>query len=350
MLTLNRKPCQHGVVLERGLCCDHGYIQVRLPQIGVFKNFGRHTSDTEEIAKIYLAELRKRILMGKAGIKVEDPQRRFAVVARESVAFWRAERDGDGRLKHSDEAVYERIRVIEKELIPVFGPSYFDEVTTQSIEEWREALVVERGISGTTVNRYQAVLSGLYSDMIKSVKAGKVKTPFRLPAENPCLHATWAATKKRKRIYSAYELKKLKLAFRTLNDDAGWAICELALKSVLSLKDLQKLESGHLIDTERSKTGVPITLPIAVLAKLDFSNWRKRWEAARAEAGLQDAQFRDLRKTGINEITGGNFDQKLVSQYAGHASVKTTEGVYQLRINEKLKPLADHLEEWVRKL
>jgi hypothetical protein len=345
-----RKPCQHGVRLERGLKCDHGYIQVRLGHIGVCQNFGPHTKEAEEVAKIALAELRKRILMGKAGIVIEDPQITFAEAARMSLPFWQKTRDGDGRFLHNENAFYEHKRVIDKELIPVFGRTLFDEVKTPDIEDWREKLVVQRGISGTTVNRYQGVLSGIFTDMITHVKAGKVKPPFRLPTENPCLNATWAKLKKRVRVLSEYELKKLHLAFVTLADPDGWEICKLALKSILSLKDLKALEVGSVIDTERSKTGVPIHLPITVLAKLNFSNWRKRWEAARKEAGLVDAQFRDLRKTGFNSLTGRGFDQKLVSQYGGHASVKTTESVYQLRLPEKMKPLAEAQEVWVEGL
>jgi len=357
-----RKPCQHGSVLPRGMRCDHGYIQVRLDHMNICRNFGAHTKDSEEAAFIFLGECRRRIALGKAGVVFEAPQISFAKACDISLPFWQNERDADGRLMHSEAAVYERIRVIEKELKPVFGKINFDELTTQQVEDWREILTTERGVSGTTVNRYQGVLSGIYSDLMKYVKAGKIKKAFRLPAENPCLAATWAKIKTRKVIWTDYQLKKLKLSFMQLGDADGWEICKLALKSVLSLSDLKALEIGQMIDTERSKTGVPVRLPITVLTKLNFVNWRKRFEAARDLAGVtvykevdgkrvvdqdQTPTLRDMRKSGINALTGKGYDQKLVSQYAGHSSVKTTESVYQLRIDEKLKPLADDLEAWV---
>ncbi len=348
----NRKPCPHGVVLDRGLKCDHGYLQVRLDTIEVCRNFGPHTPDAEEVAKIYLAEQRKRILLGKAGIVLEDPQIKFARAAEIEQAFWADERDDDGKLKHSEENVIARWGIIEASLLPYFGDKYFDESTTADVENWRETLIEERGISGTTVNRYQGVLSGIYTNLSELHKRKKIKRPFRVPKENPVEAASWAEMKKRERIASDYELRKLKMAFlgEACSDADGWEICKLTLTSTLSLADLGALEAGDVIDIQRSKTGVDIDLPIVVEKPLDFTNWRKRWNKARSAAGLKDLQFRDLRKTGINALTGLGFDQKLVSQYAGHASTKTTESIYQLRRVEKLKPLAEAQKTWVEGL
>lgn len=344
---MNRKPCRHGVQLERGLRCDHGYIQVRLEHIGVIKNFGPHTKDSEAVAKIYLAERRREILLGKAGIKPEAPRKRFDDVLKLHGPLWAAETDGDGRPKHNAYSIHVYNRIVRGAIRPTFKDRWFDEIRPIEINNWREMLIRDRSISGTTVNRYQNVLSGIFTDTIKWIKAEKLRPAFRLPAENPCHSADKAEMKKRERVFSEYELKKLKLAFATLGDNDGWEICKLALKSVLSLSDLKALEVGQVIDTERTKTGVPIRLPVTVLTKLNFTNWRYRWAAAVKKAGLEDAQFRDLRKTGINALTGKGFDQKLVSQFAGHASTRTTESVYQLRQSEKLKPLADTQEQWV---
>lgn len=351
---MERKLCQHGIKLPRGLKCDHGYIQVQLHAKALgsayYKNFGPHTKDNQSVAEIHLSDKRKELLLGKAGMTPELPEKLFKAVVPLWFAVWKQERDGDGRLMHDDVSIYERERTLKKELIPAFGDIPFHLLKTPKIEDWRESLVIKRGLSGTTVNRYQGPLSAIYTDTIKWVKAGKIKPAFKLPTENPCIAATWAKNKVRKRLFSDYELRKLHMAFVQLNDLDGWEICKLALKSVLSLKDLKQLEIGAVIDTERSKTGVPIRLPITVLTKYDFSNWRKRWEKARGVAGLADAQFRDLRKTGLNNATGRGFDQKLVSQFAGHSSVKTTEAVYQLRVDEKLKPIIEAQDDWVNGL
>lgn len=120
----------------------------------------------------------------------------------------------------------------------------------------------------------------------------------------------------------------------------------MALKSVLSMKDLKNLEIGQEIDTSRSKTGVRVNIPIANLVKLDWYGWRTRWEKAREKAGLTDLQFRDLRKTGINWMKG-KFDLKLISEYAGHADIKTTEKSYTIKQSEYLEPLAKYMDSEV---
>ncbi len=123
----------------------------------------------------------------------------------------------------------------------------------------------------------------------------------------------------------------------------------MALKSVLSLKDLKNLEIGQEIDILRSKTGVAVNLPIVNLTKLNFFGWRTRWEKARVLAGLEWLQFRDLRKVGCNVLVG-QFNTKLISQYMGHATEKTTEKSYIVDQAEKLEPLAEHLDKWVDSL
>src|SRR5689334_9895456 len=58
-----KKPCPHGFMLERGLRCDHGAIQVLIRRKGmtICKNIGPHTPDNQEIARIYLADRLKEI-------------------------------------------------------------------------------------------------------------------------------------------------------------------------------------------------------------------------------------------------------------------------------------------------
>lgn len=339
--------------LPKGICLDHGYIQVRIQHAGILrtKNFGKDSPFAREMASIYLAERRKEILMGKCGMTPPAPKRRFKEVCALWLPLWRKEADGDGRPIHSELSIYERERTINKVLIPAFGDKWFDEITTPMVEDWREGLLAdqERGISGTTINRYQGPLSAIFTDTMKWVEAGKIKPAFALPAKNPCLSATWAKNKVRDRVLTQYELRKLKNAFFSLNDADGWSICKMALKSTLSMADLKALDTGDTIDTQRTKTGVPVNIPIQVKVMFQWKNWRRRWEAAREAAGLVDVQFRDLRKTGINMIAG-RHDTKLVSQYAGHASVKTTEGIYTQVLHEKLRPLAEDLESQVESI
>lgn len=335
--------------LPKGLRLDHGYVQVRIMHQGhvYHKNFGLDSPLARELAEIHLSEKRKEILMGKFGIEKEVPETKFKDVVPLHLKIWCKEKDGEGRPAHSEKSIYERKRVFATVLAPYFGNMLFNLISPLDVERWRERRL-ETGVLGTSVDREMVPLSSIFADMARDVALERVPK-FKLPASNPCQHVEKAKTRVRERIPTDYELKKIKLACTTLGDSDGWEICKLALKSVLSEKDLRKLEIGSTIDLDRSKTGVAVHIPITILQKLNWHNWRRRWTSIRKEAGCQDLQFRDLRKKGGNHLIG-KFDTKLVSQYFGHATVKTTEKSYVVLEREKMRPLQEEQERWVEGL
>lgn len=345
-----RKPCKHGVRLEKGLRCDHGFIQVLIQASSrtVCKNFGLHTKDSQLVASIFLAEKRKEVLNGMIGIEPELPKKRFDDVSEAWYQVWSNEKSPEGLKIHSKESCYKVQWTLNKVLKPVFGKHLFDAINSVDVEKWRVKLM-SGGLSGGAANRYQSILSSIFSHTMKWVETEKIKPGFKLPVKNPCTAVEMSPAGKRKRIPTDYELKKLKNAFFQLNDTEGWEICKLALKSVLSMKDLRALEIGQEINIERSKTGVAVNLPITNLVKLNWFGWRTRWEKARDLAKLSWLQFRDLRKKGINMLKG-RHNIKLVSEYAGHADVKTTEGSYTIPQIEQLAPLARDIEEQVESI
>ncbi len=353
---MNRKPCPHKVLLPRGLRCNHGYLEILITVGGrrFCRTFGQHTKEAERIASIELSKKREAILLGRFGMeKIE--RKKFVEVTGLWFKEWSKETDSDGKPAHSEDSISETQRTIDKEFNPLFERMWYDEVRPVDIERWRERGLTA-GRSGTTLNRYQATLSTVFSRIETWIKTERIKPAFKLPIDsqsgkvfNPCHSVKMAPVVKRERVLTTYEAKKLKNAFLRYNDSDGWEICKLALKSVLSVKDLRGLELGQAISIERAKTGVPVNIPIVYLAKLDWVNWRKRWEAAREAAGLIDFQFRDLRKTGINWLKG-RHDMKLISEYAGHADIKTTEQSYTVKSLEQMGPLANDLNQQVESL
>lgn len=357
--------------LPRGIRIDHGYVQVRIMHQGrsYFKNFGPDSILGRQLAEIHLSEKRKEILMGRFGVSPELPTRKFAEAAHLYIEKWALERDPDGNLVHRgvDEA-----RRILKHLAAYFGNKAFHNIRPVDVQRWREHRL--KFVVGTSVNREQAVLSSVFSHIARWVANEQIPA-FKLPvfkmqgekgeeivSTNPCTSVEKAPSRKRKRVLTVYEAKKLKFAFIALGDEDGWEICKLALKSVLSLNDMRALELGQEIDIERAKTGVAVNIPLPYLVKLNWTNWRKRWVAALEMAGLaafdvkrttggrtykvlnvakspNHVQFRDLRKTGINWLKG-RHDLKLISEYAGHADIKTTEGSYTINQAAYLEPLA----------
>lgn len=325
----------------RGIRLDHGYLQVRIMHKGhvYHKNFGPDSALARSLAEIHLAEKRREILMGKFGIARELPSRRFADVAKLYFDKWSQELDPEGRIAHG--ASNEAKRVIDSNLSVFFGSMAFHEIRPVDVLRWREYRL--RTVLGTSVNREQAVLSSIFSHIEKWVKTEAI-TAFKIPVENPCRSVEKAPNRKRKRVLTTSELKALKEACHVLNDPDLWEICEMALKSLLRKKDLFNLEAGIDIDTVQAKTGHAIHLPVSVLRPLRYSNFRKRWQAARAAARLHDVQFRDLRKTGATLLKMKNHSNKMISEFLGHASTRTTE-IYMVEDASHLRPLAKDLED-----
>lgn len=323
------------------------YVQARLISHGVTyaKMFGPDNSLSRELASIWLAERRKESLMGKLGVKPELPSKTFKEASLIWLKIWSEELNPNGEKEHNERSISEVARVLRTSL-GCFSLTKFESIRPNDIEQWRIGLL-HKGIGGTSVNRYQAVLSSVFNGLERWVKTEKIAA-FRIPEENPCDHVKKAPNVKRKRVLSIMELKALKAACYELKDNDLWEICEMALKSLLRKKDLFALESGA-IDTIQSKTGRSITLPVSVLRPLQYANFRRRWELCRKSARLVDVQFRDLRKTGANLLKMRSHSNKLISEFLGHASTRTTE-IYMVEDAEHLRPLANDLSEIIKSL
>lgn len=338
----------------KGLRIIAGYVQARIMHEGKIysKTFGQDSPLSRELAEIWLSERRKEALMGKLGIKKDLPSKTFKEAALIWFEMWQKETKPTGELEHNESSIKETGRVLNKTLIPAFSRAY-DQIRPKDVEYWRNK-AVNQGLSGTSANRYQAVLSSIFNGIHMLVKAEKIKA-FKLPLDpetgnvfNPCDFVEKAPNVKRKRVLSVLELKALKLACLEANDADLWEICEMALKSLLRKKDLFALEAG-LIDTVQFKTARAIKLPINVLRPLRYENFRKRWETVRRAARLVDVQFRDLRKTGSNLLKMRNHSTKMISEFLGHASTRTTE-IYMVEDAAHLKPLADDLDSIIKGL
>lgn len=352
--------------LPKGVRVIRGYLQSRITHNGHVdhKHFGLDSPLARTIAEIYVAKKKEEILLGKFGLAApkEIPSRKFAELVPVYMKLWAVQKDGDGRQKHDERAIRERQRVFDKSLTPFFGAFNFEAIRAVETNKWRLKRL-ETGILGTSVNREMVPLGDMFSELIKAVAAEQTPA-MKVPDINPCKYAEKASMRVRDRIPTDYELKKIKLACKTvmvkdphglhdatIGDPDAWEIIKMMLLSVLSEKDLRKLELGSTIDLERAKTGVPVNIPITMLHTLNWKNWRKRWEAIRKEAGCPDIQSRDLRKKGGNHLLEAGFELEKVSDYFGHASIRTTEQSYKIRLShEKLRPLAEEQKRWVEGL
>lgn len=351
--------CNQGHNLPRGLKCDRGYLVLTIRHEGrivAHPGCGLHTKQAEVLAKERLFKIRSEIERGKFGYEPELPEKTFEQVVPIYLKFWTAERNGDGTLKHNERAIKETEWAILRNLNPFFGKMKYHLISATDVERRREQRIQE-GVLGTTVNREHVPLSSIFTHIARWMELGRIEK-FKIPAKNPCEAATKAELRVHEKILTDYEVKKLFNACRKLDDLDGLEICKLILKSVLSIGDLKRLEAGQTIDLERAKTGVPVKIPITLLEPLRWTNWPTRWKRIRREAFGDQALDRHspeyvdakvLRKTGLNWQVG-KFDIKLTSQYAGHASTKTTEAIYIQKQAEKLRPVAEFMDQRVKEL
>jgi len=331
--------------LEKGLTVSHkGYVSLRLTVKGrlICESFGKDSAEAREVALARLHELKSQVLRGTHDFPIFAPEKTFQEVAELYFSLWSAERKPTGEFEHTESSKVTCRSLLDVHLIPYFGKMPFSQIIRKDVEAWRN---MPRTSSSATINRAQAILSSIFNHVADWIEYQQIE-PIKQPKKNPCEGVEKSAEKVRTRILSREEIAKLISTFRELNDNDGAEIIKLALKSVLSLKDLKKLEGGGLVDLDRAKTSVHVQIPLVVLKNLNWHNWRKRFEKAREKSGIQGICFRDLRKTGINLLVG-KVDMTLISQYAGHASIKTTEKNYVLKEMTKMKPVADLLSQVV---
>lgn len=335
--------------LPKGLSVTpNGYLRLRVFHRGVViedKTLGPATPENASAASIYLSRIREKLFSNKFGLPIKEKEVKFNDIAALYLKLWCAEKDANGQVVHTAKAIKTTTNMVNGVLIPYFGKMWFDAIKPKDVVKWRAELL-ERGLSGTTVNRYQNVLSSLFSHIDRWSKTEAIEAVKR-PTSSPTEPVEHAPMVKRERVPTPFEFKRLKLAFRALGDTDGEEICVYLVATALSEGDLRSMRMGQTVDLSRAKTGVDVSIPITLSVALNWQNWRNRWVAARKAADLDWLQTRDLRKFAINQLKG-KFDLKLVSEYAGHASTKTTEASYTIKSNEQMIPLADELMKIAR--
>jgi len=324
-----------------------GYLQARIMRDGevLTKNFGKPDSLSVEMAQEWLVTKKKEHRENKFGIVRELPRKKFEEVARTYITLWSSERDANGLFKHTQVAIHNQVWRVESVLIPHFGKKWYDTIRPVDVQNWRDERV--KKVQGTTADKEQIALSSIYSHVKDWINLEKIPA-FKIPEINFCESVKKAPIQKRTRILTTTEGNRLHQACIQANDLDMWEMVKLALKSALRPKDMIHLEQGE-IDTIQAKTGRPIQLPVTLERVLDYTNFRKRWELVRKMAGLSDLQFRDLRKTAATFAKMKGHSNKLISEYLGHASTKTTE-LYLVPNASHLKPIADDIAALVDSL
>lgn len=273
----------------------------------------------------------------------------LATLAEDWIAYGLRERDW------KPSTVLDNRSVVQAHLLPAFGSRRIEKITAAQIEDWRNELVDERGLSRRTANKALTVLGailergcqahGLAANPAREVKKLRDRYDpnqydFYSPEEVEAIVAA-AASPQDAAIYRTAAFTGLRmgeliaLRWRDVNFDAE----SLHVYSSYSAGTLTAPKSGlartvpmaeqvaeTLNELHDSRPGVSrddLVFPGERGEYLDNSALRRRYKDALERAGVRPLRFHDLRHTfGSIAINQATIVQ--VQAWMGHADVDTT--------------------------
>ena len=235
-------------------------------------------------------------------------------------------------------------------------------ITFKDVEAYCEDRILE-GMAEASVNREHRCITALFHALKRWV-ARKEVHPIILPETNPSSLVPLFSEEDyvRTRVLSREEYDRL----LHCSTSRVKAIIQAAVYSLLRLKDLKHISGGRLNDEAQiysltqAKTGKTVWFNIdqqdyrAILGSLDFTNFRKEFQAGVAKSHIENFTFRDLRRTGATWLYKETGDKKLVSDRLGHTTVAMTEKYLGIQSEDRtrassiMKSLVFRAEETVQ--
>lgn len=236
----------------------------------------------------------------------------------------------------SQKKSYKSFKVAIGHIRNVLGKKYIDEITRIDIQLYRN--IREKQNKSSTVNREHTVLVHLFN-LLKELNRNKTIN-VSLPPENPASLVRKVNERQfsRKRVVTPTEYNK----FESFLGNDIRDVCRMAILTTLRKKDLQNLNRDNInvstnqLEGVQAKTQKPYAIPITshikeILDKhpsekiLNFKNFRRQFNKARKECGLQHFRFMDLRRSGARTMLLNGIDIKTVSEYLGHQDLRMTQ-------------------------
>ena len=320
--------------LPRGIRIDRGYVFIRLFPNGkpFLKCVGRvNQPGVLDAAVIKLNQLREQVRLGKFSL---DERAKRMTTEQAVQAFW--------ELHASLKPARYTFRYFLKNFEAYFKGRYIDGITTMDMQRYKmqrmKGTATAKGISPQTFNRERTALVTLFNKL-KEWKREKVIGNVKLPEENPVspLSIFNEQLTARRRVLSREEFDRLYEA----SDYEMKRIVTMAVLTTLRKKDLMLLSKENYdpytnelkgIQSKNALRGKTYCIPVNAVMKrildqgpLDFTNFRKRFYGALKAAGLNNVQFKDLRRTGARTMLAMGHDIKVVSEHLGHSSIRMTE-------------------------
>jgi integrase len=322
-------------LLERGVVIDkRGYVYVRYRVAGGRpKELIGKTTDPEVIDRANFRAIAIRHGRRRQGSDFE-PRKARLLVQDAADLFLRLH--GEKRQSIKGAKQFSRyVRFIKE----AWSDRYVDTITRDDVHDYREKRR-KQGVVESTINREHTAITTLFNRLTEWRRSGQIPRNCALPEENPGRGVRKVNEDRfiRQRLLTDTEYENL----FACADQRLRRILVAVLNLPLRLEDLRRLSLAN-VDRRRSqftgiqaKTGreyyLPINEPLWDLIRttsgdrlLDFTGFRRSWDRALRQAGLEGLQFRDLRRTAATALhESGRVSLRTISAMLGHASVTTT--------------------------
>lgn len=359
-LMAKRPKYLNGIGVFKGAKSQTAWVKVRLIHGGIYNGRSYAKGDAVEIKLGNLAswpwkelEAKRDELQGKAD-RAEPLENEAPLLFSEQAADW-LERLKKRTKGHQTAEIH-----LNAHLLKIFGKKTLDTIRVGDINTYISSRLSEAKPS--TVKRELDTMNAILND---AVKAGHLDG-------NPGRHADKIkGITPRQRFLDAGEvvhlLTKAEDAADWLPDFILWCLHSgMRRGEVLQMlwSDVQKLPNDrHIISIRKSKSGQPriVVCTVTMIEILDRQMKRKeeddervfpiakmtlrrKWEAARREAGLEDVTIHDLRRTHSTQAAVAGVDLRTLAGRLGHANLTMLEKHYAALVGSASEEAADKIE------
>jgi integrase len=250
---------------------------------------------------------------------------------------------------------------LDVHLVPTFGKIRIDRIKPSDIERW----LAKSNSAGLSQGYLKRMVNTLKSILYDALREGYL-------SENPATKINpIKGIQARQRFLDPEEIVRLLVAAEKI---APWLrdVIVWALHSGMRRGEIQAMRwsdildipgGGKIVSLATTKSGKPRSVictkgMIEVLDRqasqsdevdgrvflVSAMTWRRRWEKARAAAGLDDIDFHDLRRTNATQAAASGVDLRTLAARIGHTDLAMLEKHYAMVVGSAEHEAAEKIQ------
>jgi len=356
-----RPKYMRGIGLFRGSRGITAWLKIRLPHGGTLKGKTYSPGSYAEIKVGNFASWDWERLAAKHTELQGKADRGEALEATPDATFRQVAEDWLARVEKRARAFETERIAVRKYLIPTYGDAALKQITSSDVNRW----IAQRlgDAKPSTVQRQFNTLRAILNDAVRSGLIEKSPTQNADPIRGALA---------RQRFLTNEELATLLIIAEEkaewLPDFILWAVHSGMRKGeiqALKWSDVRDLSPERvLVIVRQSKSGKPrMVYATKTMRKVierqkahkiaaddrvfpvSKMTLRRRWEAARASAGLGEVTIHDLRRTHTTHAASSGVDLRTLAARIGHADLTMIERVYAQVVSSASEDAAEKIEK-----